>query len=173
MTLSPYSFEGQRSNRCWPGPWGLGAALTFVLTGVWRGCGRSGPRPDLRVCRQRQGQGEAGRSLSKIAFVVVWFELSDTRNTGSWDRVSGKKKQDFTQHLQDFGAVSAAEQGHLGGGGGSPAPGNEWPLRLLSGTRRDRSGQREGAVLRGEQREGHVSISSSDKIRNTYCELRF
>lgn len=91
MTLSPYSFEGQRSNRCWPGPWGLGAALTFVLTGVWRGCGRSGPRPDLRVCRQRQGQGEAGRSLSKIAFVVVWFELSDTRNTGSWDRVSGKK----------------------------------------------------------------------------------
>lgn len=92
MTLSPYSFEGQRSNRCWPGPWGLGAALTFVLTGVWRGCGRSGPRPDLRVCRQRQGQGEAGHSLSKIAFVVVWFELSDTRNTGSWDRVSGKKK---------------------------------------------------------------------------------
>lgn len=92
MTLSSYSFEGQRSNRCWPGPWGLGAALTFVLTGVWRGCGRSGPRPDLRVCRQRQGQGEAGHSLSKIAFVVVWFELSDTRNTGSWDRVSGKKK---------------------------------------------------------------------------------
>lgn len=74
--------------------------------------------------------------------------------------------------------MSAAEQGHLGGGGGSccggsPGRGNEWPLRLLSGTRRDRSGQREGALLRGEQREGHVSISSSDKIRNTYCELRF
>lgn len=179
MTLSPYSFEGQRSNRCWPGPWGLGAALTFVLTGVWRGCGRSGPRPDLRVCRQRQGQGEAGRSLSKIAFVVVWFELSDTRNTGSWDRVSGKKTSRTSRNASGtWGLRPPQSRVTLGGGGrsccgGSPAPGNEWPLRLLSGTRQDRSGQREGALLRGEQREGHVSTSSSDKIRNTYCELRF